>query len=138
MMKKGYSNCWTRSALTFVINTNNVRPNRLVREPGYIPKYDIVTDPIAIKLLTDFIKRSVTYKKPSDYVYGRDTFLVESFNNVALIYLDKRIHYIDETYTVRRNLAVLDWNEHVSRPYTSSLNCQTVRHQPKGKRKTSL
>ena len=67
---------------------------------------------------------------------GRDTFLVESFNNVALIYLDKHIHYRDETYTVRRNLAVLDWNEHVSQPYTSSLNCQTVRHQLKesGKR----
>ena len=33
-------------------------------------------------------------------------------------------------------MAVLDWNEHVSRPHTSSLNCQTVRHQLKesGKR----
>ena len=29
------------------------------REPGYIPNYDIITDPIAIKLLTDFINRSV-------------------------------------------------------------------------------
>ena len=61
-------------------------------------------------------------------MYGRDTFLVESFNNVALIYLDKRIHYRDEIETFRRNFAVIDWNEHVSRPYTSSSNCLTVRH----------
>ena len=99
------------------------------REPGYIPNYDIVTNPIATKLLTDFIKRLVICKKPSDYVYVRDTFLVESFNNVALIYLDRRIHYRDETYTGRRNVVVLAWNEHVSRPYASSSNWQTVRHQ---------
>ena len=47
------------------------------------------------------------------------THYVESFNNVALIYLDKRIHFRNTMYLMRINLAILDWNENVDRPVSS-------------------
>ena len=48
-----------------------------------------------------------------------NTHYVESFNNVALVYLDKRVHYHDLMYKIRIGLAVCDWNENVDRPATS-------------------
>ena len=39
----------------------------------------------------------------------RDTYWVESFNNVILIYCPKRIHFADRTFNMRISLAVLDW-----------------------------
>ncbi len=89
------------------------------RQEGYTPDWDIITDQIAVKLLSDYVRSSVVYKTPHDYIYGRDTFLVESYNNTVLMYLDKRIHYQDRMYKLRRDLSVLDWNEHVDRPYSS-------------------
>ena len=50
---------------------------------------------------------------------ARSTYYIESFNNTCLIYLDKRIHYKNTMYELRRDLCVLDWNEHVDRQYTS-------------------
>jgi len=85
----------------------------------------IVSNEAAITMLQDFLRSLVVYKHAEDYVKGHDTFYVESFNNVCLIYLDKRIHYGNLMYELRSNLAVLDWNEHVDRPYTSI--CTTVR-----------
>jgi hypothetical protein len=46
------------------------------------------------------------YKHPEDYIYGRDTFYVESFNNVINVYQNKRIAFGDEQYNTRNNLAV--------------------------------
>ena len=60
------------------------------REPDYVPNYDVIKNPVAIKLLIDFIHHTPIYRQPNDYIYDRDTFLVESFNNGALIYLDKQ------------------------------------------------
>ena len=88
------------------------------KEDGYIPEFTILRDPVAVRLLTNFIQSTTLYKNASDYVLNRDTFYVESFNNSLLIYLDKRLHYKDNTYTLRMNLAVLNWNEHVDRPFT--------------------
>ncbi|KAJ7339667.1 hypothetical protein OS493_006075 [Desmophyllum pertusum] len=39
-----------------------------------------------------------------------DTYWVESFNNVILIYCPKRIHFADRTFNMRIALAVMDWN----------------------------
>ena len=79
----------------------------------------VITDPVALQILTRNIHSLVVYKNAEDYVHAHDTYYVESFNNVCLIYLDKRIHYRDTSYMIRSNLSVLDWNEHVDRPYTS-------------------
>ena len=59
------------------------------------------------------------YKSSQDYIYCMDTYYVESFNNVFVQYNDKRINFSREVYQLRRNLAVLDWNEQVNRPTTS-------------------
>jgi hypothetical protein len=49
------------------------------------------------------------------YALAKDTFYVESFNNVINIFQDKRISFSDEQYKFRSNLAVLHWNENVDR-----------------------
>jgi hypothetical protein len=89
------------------------------KKNGYIPDWVIVKEKVAVDMLTKFIRSTTAYRNAADYVYGRDTFYVESFNNVCLIYLDKRLHYKNEMYECRSNLAVLDWNEHVGRPASS-------------------
>ena len=86
---------------------------------GYIPEFTILKDPVGITLLTNFIHSTTLYKNAQDYVLNKDTYYVESFNNSILVYLDKRLHYKDRSYTTRMNLAVLSWNEHVDRPFTS-------------------
>ena len=89
------------------------------KHPGYSPNFDIVRSPEAVRILTKFIRRLTVYKSAEDYLLARSTYYVESFNNSCLIYLDKRIHYKNTMYELRRDLCVLDWNEHVDRQYTS-------------------
>jgi hypothetical protein len=48
------------------------------------------------KLLDSVIRRSTIYNAPEDYVLAKDTFYVESFNNVINIFQDKRISFSDE------------------------------------------
>ena len=45
-----------------------------------------------------------------------------------LVYLDKRIHLKNRTYEMKRDLAILDWNEHVDRPFTSRCTKQWVQN----------
>ena len=115
----------------FQNNHQNCDINAKCRLPGHIPSLKIITDPFAVNLLSSFIKSSVVYKNTNDYVQSRDTYHVESFNNTCLIYLDKRIHYQNEMYGLRINLAVLDWNEHVGRAYTS-VTCTKQTHIKEG------
>ncbi len=89
------------------------------REKDYVPNYTIVTDPVAVTMLTKFLKYLTLYKNAEDYVLSLDTYYVESYNNTCLIYLDKRIHYKETMYKLRSQLTVLDWNEHVDRAFTS-------------------
>ena len=39
----------------------------------------------------------------------RETFWIETLHTVMLIYVPKRIHFGDDTYNMRVELAVLDW-----------------------------
>ena len=81
-----------------------------------------LTDNKAIELLDKCIKGLYIYKHPSQYTECVDTHHVESFNNVVLVYVDKRIHFQSVMYEMRVNLATLDWNEHVGRETTSLQN----------------
>lgn len=45
-----------------------------------------------------------------------------------LIYVPKRIHFGDNTYNMRVELAVLDWNENVNREVSSLQMYQHARH----------
>ena len=87
--------------------------------PGYLPSFTVIKSDTAKKLLTKFLHSLVVYQKAEDFAASGDTYYVESFNNTCLIYLDKRVHYGDTMFELRAALAVLDWNEHVDRPYTS-------------------
>ena len=98
------------------------------KEAGYVPDFTVVREPVAIRLLTEFLHSLTLYKNAKDYVYSKDTYYVESFNNSVLIYLQKRIHYKDLMYRLRMNLAVLNWNEHVDRPFTSRSSSEQVHH----------
>lgn len=93
--------------------------SRCKHQLGYVPSRLIITEPKAVELLQKCIHSLQIYKQPHKYMYCIDTHYVESFNNVALIYVDKRVHYHDTMYGLRMGLAVLNWNEHVDRPASS-------------------
>ena len=60
------------------------------KKVSYIPDFIIVKDPVAVSLLTNFIKNTTVYKNAADFSFPRDTHHVESFNNVCLVYMPKR------------------------------------------------
>ena len=84
---------------------------------------------MAISLLTGFVHSHVVYKSAKDFVFAKDTGYIESCNSVALIYLDKRILYDNQMYETRQCLWILDWNEHVDRPFTSRDSRMNVAHE---------
>lgn len=105
--------------------------------PRYIPSFTVIDDPVAVRLLTDFLHSHVVYKNAEDYVVARDTYYVESFNNVCLVYIPKRIHIRNRLhYEMRMGLAILDWNEHVDRDVTSHYHRQAAENhrQRRGRR----
>ena len=95
---------------------------------SYFPSRIIIQDKVAVKLLENCIKKLYIYKHPEKYVNCIDTHFVESFNNVVLIYLDKRIHYGNVMYQIRIGLAILDWNNNVSRDVYSTKIYRSVRN----------
>ncbi|MEW8544680.1 MAG: hypothetical protein AB2693_14230 [Candidatus Thiodiazotropha sp.] len=98
------------------------------KNPAYVPEFTVLTDSAAAKLLLNFLHSLTLYKNAQDYALSKDTYYVESFNNAMLIYLDKRVHMRNRTYEMRRDLAILDWNEHVDRPFTSRCTKQQVQN----------
>ena len=59
----------------------------------YEPSLIVITSPVAEKLLLSVILNSTLYIYAKDYVLGRDTFYVESFNNVTNIYQNKSFDF---------------------------------------------
>ena len=82
------------------------------------------------------ILSSSIYKYPENYIYGIDTFYVESFSNVIYVYQNNRIALGYEQYSTRNNLAVCHWNESVDHEHTSISNPQNaIRPRSKGGKK---
>jgi hypothetical protein len=104
------------------IHTSCHENSRCRKDKNYEPSQIVITKPLAEKLLVNAILSSNIYKHPEDYIYGRDTFNVESFNNVINVYQNKRIAFGDEKCNTRNNLAVCHWNENVDREHTSVSN----------------
>ena len=90
----------------FQDNHENCSADSECKAQYYVPNFNKLTDSSAVKLLTDFLHSLTLYKNAQDYALSKDTYYVESFNNVMLVYLDKR-----RTYEMKRDLAILDWNE---------------------------
>jgi len=101
-------------------NHNGCNPgSRCQNEANYIPTKVQITDPNAEKCLLDFLQKLPAYKQAEQYRFCLDTHYVESFNNAVLQYVDKIISFGQDTYLLRINLGILDWNENVDRPKTS-------------------
>ena len=101
---------------------NHINCNPLSRcrtEPNYEPSKIIVRNEKAISLFKKAIQSTVIYTNPSDYILAKDTYYVESFNNVLNMFQDKRISFQNEEYTRRSQMAVCHWAENVNIPYTS-------------------
>lgn len=79
---------------------------------NYIPSREILTESVAISLLTQMIMSTDVFKHPHNYVYAMDTCYVESFNNVINMFHDKRIgSFGQDHYRLRSDLAICHWNE---------------------------
>ena len=100
-------------------HTNCLSESRCKREEGYEGSKCIIQDPVAVRLLTEAIRKLQIYRTPEDYACCVDTHYVESYNNATLVYHDKRISFGEKEYKRRTCLSVLDWNENVDRDYTS-------------------
>ena len=87
--------------------------------PNYMPSRNPITKHAAANLLLETLHGLYLYKHPEKYTSAMSTHYVESFNNVALVYLDKRIHFLNTIYLMQINLAILHWNENGDRPTTS-------------------
>lgn len=99
---------------------DNCNPQSRCRtQPNYQPSKLLIRDPVALRLFTNALRKSVVYKHPEAYVYAIDTYFVESYNNVLNVYHDKRICFGNTQYEMRTNLTTLDWNENANRPHTS-------------------
>ena len=61
----------------------------------------MIENHVAIKLLRVAIVNSIIYKYAVDFNLGKDTYFVESFNNILNVYQDKRIAFGTEQYNVR-------------------------------------
>ena len=70
-------------------------------DPNYEPSKVVIENPVAIKLLRGAIVNSIIYKYAVDFNLGKDTYFVESFNNILNVYQDKRIAFGTEQYNVR-------------------------------------
>ncbi|CAC5408340.1 unnamed protein product [Mytilus coruscus] len=64
------------------IHTVCSESSRCRKDTNYEPSRIVISDPVAEKLLVNAILGSNIYKYANDYTLGRDTFYVESFNNV--------------------------------------------------------
>ena len=80
---------------------------------------NLLRDQRAIDLFTNAIHSTVVYMHAQDYALAKDTYYVESFNNVLNMFQDKRIAFDNEEYTRRSQIAVCHWAENVNRPHTS-------------------
>lgn len=96
-----------------IFHGNCSEESRCRQKPNYKPSKLLIRDSRAEELLRMAIRETVVYKCPEDFVHAMDTYYVESFNNVLNIFLDKRIHFGDESYKMRTSLAICHWNENV-------------------------
>ncbi|CAC5379039.1 unnamed protein product [Mytilus coruscus] len=101
------------------IHTDCHESARCKVDAKYEPSRIVITSPVAEKLLLSVILNSTVFKYAKDYVLGRDTLYVESFNYVKNIYQNKRIAFGDSQYSARDNLSALHWNGNVDRDFTS-------------------
>ncbi|CAH1780860.1 unnamed protein product [Owenia fusiformis] len=88
-----------------------------VRNPRYAPSRVLLTDPIAIDLLSKFVHDTSIYKNPHLVLEGLSTSYVEAANNALRSFLPKRHSFGDTSFQVRVDLFILHWNENVNRPF---------------------
>ena len=108
---------------------------RCQRERGqYQPSTAYIYHQPAVQALRNVLSKSLIYKKAELYCLAKDTYYVESFNNVMNIFQDKRIAFTDAQYNLRSHLAVLHWNENVNREYTSIWRPRGENHRGRSKK----
>ena len=96
------------------IHENCDPSSRCKTDPNYKASREILTSPVAIRLLRETIQKCDVYRNAQNYVHHMDTFFVESFNNTLNMFQDKRLGSFGDTqYKMRSDLAIIHWNENV-------------------------
>jgi hypothetical protein len=93
--------------------------SRCKQNQKYEPYRIVLTSKFPKQLLENALKELVIYKHPEDYILWKDTFYVDSFNNVMNIFTTKKNVSVDDQVKMRSNLAVCHSNENVGREHTS-------------------
>ncbi|XP_068684450.1 uncharacterized protein [Montipora foliosa] len=109
-------------------NHNKCSEGSRCKSEGYIMSKKLLTESRAIAAYKKAIMGTSIYRHATDYMRCRETFWIETLHTVMLIYVPKRIHFGDNTYNMRVELAVLDWNENVNREVSSLQMYQHARH----------
>ncbi|XP_074611041.1 uncharacterized protein LOC141865606 [Acropora palmata] len=98
------------------------------KEDGYVCSKKPLVSERAIAAYRKAVEGTTVFKNAEDYGLCRDTYWIESLHLVMLIYTPKRIHFSRaDTYEMRIQLAILDWNENLLREASSLQFYQTSR-----------
>ncbi|XP_068752792.1 uncharacterized protein [Montipora capricornis] len=109
-------------------NHNKCNEGSRCKSEGYIMSKKLLTESRAIAAHKKAIMGTSIYRHATDYMRCWETFWIETLHTVMLIYVPKRIHFGDNTYNMRVELTVLDWNENVNREVSSLQMYQHARH----------
>jgi hypothetical protein len=94
--------------------------SRCKRDSNYEPSRIVITNGKAKNMLENVIRKSTIYQHPQDYILGKDTFYVESFNNVMNIFFP---------FCVAGALGLLDFQIEVYPLSTFSIQWHTARSE---------
>ncbi|XP_064402159.1 uncharacterized protein LOC135347946 [Halichondria panicea] len=108
-------------AMHYQDNHLECHPSSTCHLPHYAPGKDLLTDLATVQQLEKQLKDTYIYRFPESFCRCRDMYWVESFNHQLLCYISKRV------FSMRMNLAVLDWNENVGREHTSKRKLKDLR-----------
>ncbi len=83
------------------------------QKPGFVPNFTILSDSVAVSLLTKWLTSLNIYKQAEKFTQAKDeeTFYIKSANKSLRQYIPQKLNYGDKSYAIRTGIFILDWNE---------------------------
>jgi len=107
-----------------------------VLDPARNKKVAAFEDPAVFKAVEEWIQLPAHEKLLENLEHGMATSIVESFNNMAAAWADKRKFYGTTAIALRHNLAVLHWNNNRGRKFLGTRKNKVSEISNKHKKRT--